>query len=108
VASFLLRREPGASSRPSEGNLVAVIPVLEEGETDSAKIARLEREKEEEKRGREKEKRGREAAERGREKAEDQVEGLRRMNERPFGTKLCRRCKPAPLSRRRKCAASRA
>jgi len=36
-----------------EGNLAAVLPVLEEGESKDATIARLEREKEEETRARE-------------------------------------------------------
>ena len=39
--------------REEEGSLVAVIPVLEEGESDSAKIAGLEREKDALERGRE-------------------------------------------------------
>ena len=74
-----------ATAGEAGGDMVTVLPVLEEGESDSAKIARLEREKVAAENGREEEKRGMEAAEngreeekRGREKAEDELERLKK------------------------------
>jgi len=46
VLLLVWKRVKGGAGGETGGNLVAVIPVLEEGERDSAKIARLEREKE--------------------------------------------------------------
>ena len=64
--------------RKEAGSLVAVLPVLEEGESDSAKIARLEREKVAAENGREAAENGRLEAEKREKEAREEIERLKK------------------------------